>query len=183
VQPWPEPLWTDTAAAVPASAPPPEPAPVAPPVPSQETDVSYPIPPAGLSPLPDQGAFGAPAAALRVPRPGRLQQFGGDIQIDPLSLPRRLRLHAGMSALTVDDRRVSMRVGLKRSRIPWTDVLGFEPRVEAVDDEGVASGSLLAVTTLGPVELPATRGSLAEVRYAHAMLDAYRARAQLAQRR
>ncbi|MDT4985388.1 MAG: hypothetical protein QOF95_2878, partial [Pseudonocardiales bacterium] len=183
VQPWPEPLWTDTAAAVPASAPPPEPAPVAPPVPSQETDVSYPIPPAGLSPLPDQGAFGAPAAALRVPRPGRLQQFGGDIQIDPLSLPRRLRLHAGMSALTVDDRRVSMRVGLKRSRIPWTDVLGFEPRVEAVDDEGVASGSLIAVTTLGPVELPATRGSLAEVRYAHAMLDAYRARAQLAQRR
>jgi serine/threonine-protein kinase PknK len=180
--PWPEPLWTDIAAAVPQSALPPEAAPAAPPAPRQEAAVSYPIPPAGVSPLPDQGAFGALAAALRVPRPGRLQQFGGDIQIDPLSLRRRLRLHAGMSALTVDDRRVSMRVGVKRSRIPWTDVLGFEPRVEAVDHEGVASGSLIAMTTLGPVELPATRGSLAEVRYAHAMLDAYRARAQLAQR-
>ncbi|MDQ2750592.1 MAG: protein kinase [Actinomycetota bacterium] len=175
--PWPDALWTDTAAAdaegerAPESAAPSSPAP--------DAEVNYPIPPAGVAPGPDQGAFGAPAAALRVPRPGQMQQFGGDIHIDPMSLRRRLRLHAGMSALTVDDRRVSMRVGAKRSRIQWTDVLGFEPRVETVDDEGVPSGSLIALTTLGPVQLPATRGSLAEVRYAHAMLDAYRLRAQL----
>lgn len=85
-----------------------------------------------------------------------------------------------MSALSIDDRRLAMRIGIKRSRILWTDVLGFEPRVEAVDNEGVPSGSLIALTTTGAVELPATRGSLAEVRYAHAMLDAYRARASLA---
>ncbi|PZS20528.1 MAG: hypothetical protein DLM57_01240 [Pseudonocardiales bacterium] len=117
-----------------------------------------------------------------MPRPPqRVRQFGGDIVIDPMSLRRRLRLHAGMSALTVDDRRLTTRSRAKRSRIPWTDVLGFEARVEAVDAEGVSSGSLIALTTLGAVELPATRGSLAEVRYAHAMLDAYRVRAHLTQ--
>jgi serine/threonine protein kinase len=179
--PWPEPQWTEIDTGVPHSVPPAEP-PVAPPTPGPGPEVSYPIPPAGMPALPDQDTFGAPAAALRVPRPARMQQFGGDIQIDPMSLRPRLRLHAGLSALTVDERRVSMRVGVKRSKIPWTDVLGFEPRVERVDDDGVPSGSLIALTTTGPVELPATRGSLAEVRYAHAMLDAYRARAQLAQR-
>ena len=98
-----------------------------------------------------------------------------------MSLRRRLRLHAGLTALTIDDRCLTLRIRATRTRIPWTDVLGFEPRNEAGDDQAAPRGSLVVLTTLGPVELPATRGSLAEVRDAHAMLDAYRIRAQMAQ--
>lgn len=98
--------------------------------------------------------------------------------IDPASLRRRLRLHAGMSALTVDERRITLRSGGSRRHIPWPDVLGFEPRYDGPGADGVMYGCIVAITTLGPVPLPATRGSVAEVRYAHAMLDAYRIRAQ-----
>jgi hypothetical protein len=155
-----------------ASAPPPATA-----------DVDYPVPPAALRGAPDQsGALGEPAAALRVTRPPeRVPQFVGDLVIDPLSLRRRLRLHAGLTALSIDDRCMTLRIRARRTRIPWTDVLGFEPHYEAGDDQAAPRGSLVVLTTLGPVELPATRGSLAEVRYAHAMLDAYRIRAQMAQ--
>ena len=155
-----------------ASAPPPATA-----------DVDYPVPPAAFRGAPDQsGALGEPAAALRVARPpARVPHFVGDLAIDPMSLRRRLRLHAGLTALTIDDRCLTLRIRARRTRIPWTDVLGFEPRNEAGDDQAAPRGSLVVLTTLGPVELPATRGSLAEVRYAHAMLDAYRIRAQMAQ--
>jgi hypothetical protein len=181
--------------AAPAAYPlrPPRPPPAAPPLiefvpaasapPPATADVDYPVPPVAFRGAPDQsGALGEPAAALRVARPAaRVPQFVGDLVIDPMSLRRRLRLHAGLTALTIDDRCLTLRIRATRTRIPWTDVLGFEPRNEAGDDQAAPRGSLVVLTTLGPVELPATRGSLAEVRDAHAMLDAYRIRAQMAQ--
>ena len=155
-----------------------EPEPVAHP---EASHVSYPIPPAAL-PVGPEPSLGHPAAALRMSRPAAgMPQFVGDLVIDPTSLRRRLRLHAGTTALTIDDRRLTLRVRAKRSRILWADVVGFEPHMDATDGDGYPRGSLVALTTLGPVELPATRGSLADVRYAHAMLDAYRIRAQLMQ--
>jgi len=178
---WPETSWPDPhrsrVAAVPL-----DPGPAAPPPPSH---VSYPIPPAAIAPADEEhSASDQAAAALRWPRsPERSRPFGGEMVIDPMSLRPRLRLHAGLSALRVDERRLTLRVRTKRRRIPWTDVLGFESRAATVDDDGVQSANLVALTTRGTVDLPATGGSLAEVRYAHAMLDAYRIRAQLAQNR
>lgn len=145
-------------------------------------DVSYPIPPAALPGPPGQGgAHGEFAAALRMTRPAaRLPQFMGDLAIDPMSLRRRLRLRAGMTTLTIDDRGMTLRIRTRRVTIMWTDLWGFEQRFTAPGGQTVPNGSLVALTTLGPVELPATRGSRAEVRYAHAVLDGYRIRAQTA---
>jgi serine/threonine protein kinase len=172
---WPGPQWTDV---VPAPPPTPTPAESEPPEP-----VRYPIPPAAHASTPDDnGGFAQPASALRMPRPTAwTPQSVSDLAIDPMSLRRRLRLHAGLTALTVDERRLTLRTRIKRTRIPWTDVLGFEPNYEPAGSEGITSGSVVALTTVGPVPLPATHGSVAEVRYAQAMLDAYRVRAQLAQ--
>ncbi len=171
---WPGPQWTDVVPApVPTateSQPPPD-------------QVRYPIPPAAHPSTPDDnGGFAQPASALRMPRPTAwTPQSVSDLVIDPMSLRRRLRLHAGLTALTVDERRLTLRTRIKRTRIPWTDVLGFQPNYEPAGSEGITSGSVVALTTVGPVPLPATHGSVAEVRYAQAMLDAYRVRAQLAQ--
>lgn len=145
-------------------------------------DVSYPVPPAGLPGGPGRGgAPGELAGALRITRPAaRVPQFMGDLDIDPMSLRGRLWLHGGMSTLTVDDRRMTLRIGTRRSRILWTDIWAFEQRFKAAGGQTVPRGRLVALTTLGPVELPATRGSRAEVRHVHAVLDAYRIRAQTA---
>jgi hypothetical protein len=175
---WPDPQWTDVL------PPPVEPATEEPAPEEQPPDeVRYPIPPAARSSAPDANlAFGTPATALRMARPiTRTPQAVSDLVIDPMSLRARLRLHAGLTALTIDERRLTLRIRLKRTRIPWSDVLGFQPHYEAAGAEGVTRGSVIALTTTGHVELPATRGSIAEVRYAQAMLDAYRIRAQLAQ--
>jgi hypothetical protein len=103
-----------------------------------------------------------------------------DLVLDPMSLRPRLQLRAGMTALTIDERRLTLRTRVKRTRIAWEDVLGFQSSFEAAGPDGVTNGSVVAVTTVGPVALPATRGSVAEVRYAQAMLEAYRIRAHLA---
>jgi hypothetical protein len=114
-----------------------------------------------------------PPPQTRAPEPAN------DLIIDPMSLRGSLRLHAGVTTLTVDERGLTLRTRMKRTRIPWTDVLGFQPQYEAAGAEGITNGSVVAVSTTGPVELRATRGSVAEVRYAHAMLEAYQIRARL----
>jgi hypothetical protein len=143
-------------------------------------DIGYPIPPAALPGPPSQaGPLGELAAALRMTRPAApAPQFTGDRVIDPMSLRRRLRLRAGLATLTADDHWLTMRIRATRSRILWADIWGFEQRFTAPGGQTVPNGSLVALTTLGPVGLPATRGSRAEVRHAHAVLDAYRIRAQ-----
>jgi hypothetical protein len=147
---------------------------------AQPPESNYPIAPAALPSAPDEDVS-QPANALRMARPKTgAPQSVGDLAIDPASLRQRLKLHAGGAALSVDDRRLSVRGGADRKHIPWTDVLGFEPHWEGAGPDGVMRGSIVVMTTTGPVPLLATRGSVAEVRYAQAMLDAYRARAYLA---
>jgi hypothetical protein len=188
--PDPDPEWTDIlpgpdepepqSAPDEAVEPAPESAPEEP-VEPQPDDVRYPIPPAAHSSAPDANvAFAAPAAALRMAWPPTpTGQSGTDLVIDPMSLRGRLRLHAGVTTMTIDERGLTLRTRLKRTRILWTDVLGFQPQYDVVGADGVTNGSVVVVTTTGPVVLQATRGSLADVRYAQAMLEAYRIRAQL----
>jgi hypothetical protein len=151
------------------------------PVEPQPEQIRYPIPPAAHSNAPDPNlAFGAPATALRMAWPLTPNaQSGTDLVIDPMSLRGRLRLHAGVTTMTIDERSLTLRTRFKRTRIPWTDVLGFQPQYDVVGADGVTNGSVVVVTTTGPVVLQATRGSLGDVRYAQAMLEAYRIRAQL----
>jgi hypothetical protein len=94
-----------------------------------------------------------------------------------MSLRRRVTIRSGASALVVDDERLLLRVWWRRSEIPWADVLGFEPRFEGVSASG-SGGRLVALTRGGPVDLPATKRSMADLRYVHALLDAYRQRGQ-----
>jgi hypothetical protein len=152
------------------------------PIGAQTGEVRYPIPPAARGDSSEPAdTFAAPAAALRMPpQPARAPEPADDLAIDPMSLRGSLRLHAGVTTLTVDDHGLTLRTGMKRTRIPWTDVLGFQPQFEPAGAEGITNGSVVAVSTTGLVELRATRGSVAEVRYAHAMLEAYQVRARLA---
>ncbi len=152
----------------------------------------YPIPPVGV---PDRPSLDEPAEQ-RVDRPGNQgagtgsvptwafrgaaqAQVGpasyGDLALDPMSLRSKVTLRAGTASMVVDDSGLSLRARMRRSTISWAEVLGFEPRIEADGTDA----RLVAITSSGPVELAATRGPVGEVRYIHALLDAYRQRAAI----
>jgi hypothetical protein len=134
----------------------------------------YPIPPAA-QPSPSAAAPEVPTWAFRRTAPIAVgPQFVGDLAIDPQSLRSRLTVRAGLSSLTVDDDYLTLRTGFRRHRIPWEDVHGFE-RQDAPGDE---RGQLSARTAAEPVPLPATARPVAELGYLHALLEAYRVRAQ-----
>jgi hypothetical protein len=155
------------------------------PVPPPATEAAqYPIPPAfddrstearqQPSPVPTW-AFRAPVPApIAATTPTDVDQFA----VDPTSLRRRVTIRAGASTLVVDDTRLLLRVWWRRSEIPWRDVHGFEVRFDRAN--GAASeGRLVALTRNGPVDLPATKRSTADLRHLHALLDAYAQRAEL----
>ncbi|SHH00692.1 Serine/threonine protein kinase [Jatrophihabitans endophyticus] len=100
-----------------------------------------------------------------------------DLALDPAALRRRVTIRAGSASLQVDEQRLVLRSWLRRSEIAWADVTGFETRHEGVGAQG-SGGHLVALTRTGPVELPATRRSMADLRYMQALLEAYRQRAQ-----
>ncbi len=126
-----------------------------------------------------------PVWAVRQPAtapPAASPQFSPDLSLDPMSLRRKITIRAGASAVTVDERELRLRTWLRRTTIAWPDVQGFEAQVDPSGDRydhGASSpGQLVALTTGGPVELPGTRRAMSELRHVHAMLDAYRIRAQ-----
>ena len=121
---------------------------------------------AGLGgPLP-AGAWRRP----RVRRPAvRRRAFAG---ADVLAAKTTLR--AGASAVTVTEHPLRLRTWFKRSEILWTDVQGFEAQLDNPDAQPAGTGQIVALTALGPVEIPGTRRPVAELRYVHALLDAYR---------
>ena len=125
-------------------------------------------------------AFRAPGNTGAVPLPtGGYGPAGqapaGDLMLDPMSLRRRVTIRSGMRSLVVDEQQLAVRTLFKRSEIPWHEVRGFELRPDAGD---AASGQIVAITHSGPIELPATKRALTDLRYVHALLDAYRIRAQ-----
>ncbi len=99
-----------------------------------------------------------------------------------MSLRRKITIRSGASAVTVDARELRLRTWLRRTTIAWSDVLGFEAHVDPLgdhhDDGAAGPGQLVALTSGGPVELPGTRRAMSELRHVHALLDAYRIRAQ-----
>src|SRR6476659_2565908 len=121
-----------------------------------------------------------PTWAFRAPveqPPGTARPVSvGDLTLDPASLRRRVTIRSAPASMTVDETKLVLRSGLRRTEIQWHDVHAFEPRFDG--EPGTAEvGSLVALTRHGPVELPATRHSIGELRYVHALLDAYRLRA------
>jgi hypothetical protein len=138
----------------------------------------YPIPPVFAADEPaDAAPPPVPTWAFRAPvagaQPPGAVGFVGDLTLDPMSLRRRVTIRSGASALTVDDTKIVLRSWWKRSELAWSEITGFEPRLEGEN----GGGRLVAVTPGGPRELPATRRSLADLRYLAALLDAYRQRA------
>jgi hypothetical protein len=113
------------------------------------------------------------------PFPTSPARFVGDLAIDPRSLRPKLTVRAGLSSLTVDDRRLTLRTRLRRERLPWSMVHGFEPRFPGDDTGPTARGVLFALTPAGGIELPGTRRPGGTLRHVHALLDAYRVRAQM----
>ncbi len=146
-----------------------------------ESAQQYPIPPAFA-----ENAEAAPAAvptwSVRAPSPtpstAPAPALVADLTLDPLSLRRRATIRSGASAMTVDEVRLALRTWWRRSEIPWSEVQSFEPRFDGGNRPG-PSGRLVALTQHGPVELPATKRPLSDLRYLHALLDAYGQRAQL----
>jgi len=122
----------------------------------------------GLVQLPT-GGFGPPGQPYANPA------TTGDLTLDPMSLRRRVSIRSGMRALVVDDHQLVLRSWWKRTEMSWQQIHGFELRF----DSAGGSGHLVAITTNGPVELPTTKRSVSDLRYVHALLDAYRIRAQL----
>ncbi len=100
----------------------------------------------------------------------------GDLTLDPASLRRKVTVRSGGASLTIDETKLVLRHWLRKSELAWSSIRGFEPRLEGIDAAG-SGGSLVAITNSGPVQLPATRRSMADLRYLHALLDAYRQRA------
>jgi hypothetical protein len=149
----------------------------------EEEPARYPIPPAANGRGGPQPAA-VPTWSYRAPPPAppavRAPVFADDpaleVDLDPLSLRRRATIRAGASVLTVDEMQLAMRTWWRRRALSWSEVQGFEPRFDAA---AARSGRLVAVTRNGPVELPATKRPVAELRYLHALLDAYRRRALL----
>jgi hypothetical protein len=120
-------------------------------------------------------AVRSPTASISPSAP----QFVGDISIDPHSLRPKLTVRAGLSSMTVDENQLVLRSMLRRERMPWSQVTGFEPHFPDGDTGPTAKGVLVALTPAGAVELPATRRLAGELRHVHALLDAYRVRAQM----
>jgi hypothetical protein len=104
--------------------------------------------------------------------------FVSDLSLDPMSLRRRVTIRSGVSALSMDDSGLVLRVWWRRQELSWNDINGFEPRFDD-GDTAPRGGRLVALTSGGPVDLPASKRSMADLRYLHALLDAYRRRAQL----
>ena len=97
-----------------------------------------------------------------------------EVRLDPMALRRRVTLRAGTSSLTVDDARLLVRHTFKRIELAWPDIVGFDVRMEQAD-----AGLVVARTRSGAVELTATRGSSADLRYIRALLLAYQERVRL----
>ncbi|WP_269444751.1 serine/threonine-protein kinase [Jatrophihabitans cynanchi] len=159
--------------------------PVAPPGDDGQPAEQFPIPPsdsrAAAGGAPTAGAQGVPTWAVRSPNPqfvASAPQFVGDISIDPNYLRPRLTVRAGLSSLTVDEQHLTMRSMLHRERLPWSQVTSFEPHFPDGNTGPTAKGVLVALTPAGAIELPATRRQGGELRHVHALLDAYRVRAQ-----
>lgn len=149
----------------------------------------YPIPPVGLQNGPPSTAV--PTWANRVPpqqptsrqpptyQPPLQQQM--DLRLDPNALRRRMTIRTGASALVIDEQQLVLRSWWRRTQIGWADVMGFEVRSdEPVTPAG--EGRLVAITRNGRIDLPATRRASADLQYLHALLDAYRQRAQMVMR-
>ncbi len=101
----------------------------------------------------------------------------GDLTLDPAWLRRKVTIRSGPASVTVDETSLVARRWLRKSEIAWSTVRGFEPRFDG-DPANGALGRLVAITDSGPVELPATKRSAADLRYVHALLEAYRQRAR-----
>jgi hypothetical protein len=112
------------------------------------------------------------------PDPLSAPQFSADLSLDPMSLRRKATVRSGASSVQVDEDRLRLRTWFRRSEIPWSDVIGFEVHFDSLDETPSSTGHLVALTAGGPVELAGTARSMAELRYVHALLDAYRIRAQ-----
>lgn len=156
------------------------------PRPAPSPPVQFPVPPTAAETPPGSPAaseVAAPAVptwAVRTrPRPTpSAPQFVGDIAIDPDSLRPKLTVRAGLSALTVNGRELVLRSRMHRERMPWSMVQGFEPRFPDGEVSTTTYGQLVALTPAGPIGLPGTRRQAGELRHVHALLDAYRVRAQ-----
>jgi serine/threonine protein kinase len=152
------------------------------PAPGADDPLQYPIrPAAGEEGAAETRSGPVPTWAFRAPSPtpraATSPAFVGDLSLDPASLRRRVTLRSGPSALIVDESKLVLRSWWRRrNEIAWSDVHGFEPRF---DGANVTTGRLVALTRTGPVELPATKRSSADLRYLHALLDAYRQRAAM----
>ncbi len=135
----------------------------------------YAVPPAGTAVQP--AATAVPTWAFRVPPAPQQQTRFSDLRLDPGSLSPSVTIRSGAARLVVDERRLRSRSWLRRTELPWSDVLAFEARFES--GAPGSAGRLVALTHAGPVELPATRRPVGDLRYVHALLDAYRERAAI----
>jgi hypothetical protein len=142
--------------------------------------------PAPAPPAPADSSA-VPVWAVRAPTPAPEfapagPQFSSDLSLDPMALRPKVTIRSGASSVQVDQHRLRLRTWMRRSSIDWSDVAGFEAQAETVDDgfedRPTGAGHLLALTSAGPVPLPGTRRPMAELRYVHALLDAYRIRAR-----
>ncbi|HET6875952.1 MAG TPA: serine/threonine-protein kinase [Jatrophihabitans sp.] len=115
-------------------------------------------------------------ASVPVYPPDPTDAFTGHLTLDPMSLRRKVTLRSGAAWLVADETGLVLRKGLRRTELAWDDIAGFEPRTEGADS---TQGRLVALTRGGPVELPATRRSVGDLRYVLALLDAYRRRARI----
>jgi hypothetical protein len=156
-----------------------EPTPAAEPAPEPPPFAQPPFEMPATEPTPPQSPA-VPVWAVRPPVSGAplsTPQFVSDLSLEPMSLRPRATLRSGASAVTITEQQLRLRTWLKRSTVEWADVEGFEVQTDSESGPTV-TGQIVALTTLGPVELPGTRRPLAELRYVHALLAAYRIRAQ-----
>jgi hypothetical protein len=103
--------------------------------------------------------------------------------LDPMALEPRATLRAGFAAVSVDEHFLTERLNLRRHRIPWSHVFGFEIQPDAPAGAGPGFGVIVAVTSRGPVPLKGTRRPIPELPQVYALLAAYRVRAQTLARR
>jgi hypothetical protein len=102
---------------------------------------------------------------------------------DPMALEPRATLRAGLAAVSVDEHFLTERLSLRRNRIPWSHVFGFEIQPDTPAGAAPGFGVIVAVTSRGPVPLKGTRRPIEELPQVHALLAAYRVRAQTLARR
>jgi hypothetical protein len=117
-----------------------------------------------------------PAPAVD-PIPTVAPVFVGTTAIDPMSLRPSLTLRAGLDAVKVDADNITVRNKASRERVPWRYVRSFESYVEGDPSDPDARGYIIVRTVNDAIDLPATRGNVNEIEYAHAILEAYRLRA------